>query len=702
MVRTWRLKHRTLLPRICVLSAALAILQDAISPSKIKMPCHGLALSTPGGIPYQELWQKCLAGRGSGYPSTGGMCIPSNSGFVSHAIRDKKMCEELSKNASLPFIESMLFNTWRAASMKTRPAWEETAEKAIQKFGYPMVLKPIRGSGGMKVHLVRTKEEFFAASKDLSSDTGFLLSPFISSSAEVRVIVGSKVTDRAGGLKVEPLVLGVYEKTLPKVTGDGTSTISSLIDAMKLPQNLEHLRKEFKDYVGSQGMLEEVPGKGTQVDVNWKFNQKQGSVASRVEEVDPAIAAIVALALEAARVMTLAFGSVDILITDEGPKILEMNEFVVTDLMDLHESKAIEIIQDQLEVADKLRKEYYRIAGNLARTADREQDSGNIEPEIKKERTYEQRTANQINIIKELANKYNFTYISRSFGFVQILVDPEGIRMHRSLNHHGSLNSVAAADVTSNKVLTADMLAEAGVPHVPHIELHFEENVDAAFAQVRGFQEKDAESRVVIKGRSGSSGKGCYLCKTKREVDKAVFQPNMNPCVSPYMEAVKEFRAFVLGGEVVSVYAKELPTVVGDGNKTVAELLREKGDNEIQFSRFVDKLQKELTNEIESYIPEKGEAYPLTWKFNMKYGCTASQVPLGQELEVEELAASASKALGASGAVDILQLANGSFTVMEMNSNPGIDELIKQMPSNAYEWLELRLLIDREIRKMWN
>ena len=447
-------------------------------------------------------------------------------------------------------------------------------------------------------------------------------------------------------------------------------------------------------------MLEEVPGKGTQVDVNWKFNQKQGSVASRVEEVDPAIAAIVALALEAARVMTLAFGSVDILITDEGPKILEMNDFDDTDLMDLSESKAIEIIQDQLEVADKISKEQFRIAGNLARTADREQDSGNIEPEIKKERTYEQRTANQINIIKELANKYNFTYISRCIGFVQILVDPEGNRMHRSLNHHGSLNSVAVADVTSDKVLTADKLAEAGVPHVPHIELDFEENVDADFAQVRGFQEKDAESRVVIKGRSGSSGKGCYLCKSQLEVEKAVFQPNMNPCVSPYMEAVKEFRAFVLGGEVVSVYAKELPTVVGDGNKTVAELLREKGDNEIQFSRFVDKLQKELTNG--SYIPEKGEVYPLTWKFNMKYGCTASQVPLGQELEVEELAASASKALGASGAVDILQLANGSFTVMEMNSNPGIDELIKQMPSNASEWLELRLLIDREIRKMWN
>ena len=227
MVRTWRLKHRTLLPRICVLSAALAILQDAISPSKIKMPCHALSFST--------LSQKCLAGR-----------IPFNPGFVSHAIRDKKMCEELSKNASLPFIESMLFNTWRAASMKTRPAWEETAEKAIQKFGYPMVLKSIRGSGGMKVHLVRTKEELFAASKDLSSDTGFLLSPFIPASAEVRVVVGSKVTDRAGGLKVDPIALGVLRKTLPKVTGDGTSTISSLIDAMKLPPNLEHLRRSSK------------------------------------------------------------------------------------------------------------------------------------------------------------------------------------------------------------------------------------------------------------------------------------------------------------------------------------------------------------------------------------------------------------------------------------------------------------------------
>ncbi|CAK9056959.1 unnamed protein product [Durusdinium trenchii] len=716
MAETRRVRHRRMIVLwMGVLVAALATRNRGSSTK----PAFSRLTQTPGGTPYEKLWENGVRSleeydRESrtlfcGSYATKGMTAPANSNLVSDTIKDKKMCEEILKLAGFPFLESILWATQEAKSMKNRLPWRDLAEETIGQFGLPMVVKPVRGSGGNDVKLARTKEELFKNCKDLAGKPqqfALLFQPYFNASSEVRVIVGTRVRNNATGLKVEPVVLGVVKKTLPKVTGDGSSTILELIDSMDMNAGIEHMREEFKKHMQCQGMLDMIPGEGTDVAVYWKFNQVQGGAAVPMDLLADGWESLTQLALKAAREVTLGIGSVDILVSEEGDaRIVEMNEYVLTDLMDiLPEETFNKTIADQIRVALQINEEMYRLAGEVTQkevqkmTYDKQQPM-NAEVESQKERTYEEKSRNQVAILKGIAKKHNMDLTLLSQGFVQFFKDISGMSMQRNLKQHGSLNTPATSDVTSDKVRTANLLEKAGLPVVPHKEPLLEEDFDAALAEIESLQEGDPQGRVVIKGRYGSGGISCRLCYEPLKVSDALLELH-NPCVSPFIkEVVKEFRVFTNGGVVAAIYAKEFPYVVGDGDKTVNQLLDEYCEKRVGAFRYKDKLKKELRNA--SDIPEKCEQVPLTWKLNLAYGCEVSQVSLGEEPKVEELAASASKTLQVSGAVDILQLANGSFVVMEVNSNPGVDNLIRLNTPVAEFVLELRVLIDQRIRQMW-
>jgi len=67
--------------------------------------------------------------------------------------------------------------------------------------------------------------------------------------------------------------------------------------------------------------------------LNWKHNLGQGAIARTIVDPLRETPALAQLAVNSARAINLVFGSVDIVVTDSGPKVLEINAGVMMEAL---------------------------------------------------------------------------------------------------------------------------------------------------------------------------------------------------------------------------------------------------------------------------------------------------------------------------------------------------------------------------------
>ncbi|MCC6155589.1 MAG: hypothetical protein IT367_17600 [Candidatus Hydrogenedentes bacterium] len=75
--------------------------------------------------------------------------------------------------------------------------------------------------------------------------------------------------------------------------------------------------------------LTRVPEPGEIVPVNWRHNLGQGAVPQVIDESAPEYMEITSLAIQAAASLGVALASVDIVATQDGYKVLEMNSGIM-------------------------------------------------------------------------------------------------------------------------------------------------------------------------------------------------------------------------------------------------------------------------------------------------------------------------------------------------------------------------------------
>ena len=132
-----------------------------------------------------------------------------------------------------------------------------------------------------------------------------------------------------------------YKKNKPVVYGDGISSIRDLL--------LKFNNRFFKDKL-NDSVYDRVLNKGEEFEYSWKFNLSQGAIASEITDRDLYIK-LENIALNASSSVGLNFGSVDIIVTEEGQAlILEMNSGVMVD-------NYIEQFRDGYEKAKRLYKD---------------------------------------------------------------------------------------------------------------------------------------------------------------------------------------------------------------------------------------------------------------------------------------------------------------------------------------------------------
>lgn len=193
--------------------------------------------------------------------------------------------------------------------------WERLAAW-FKEWGGDVVLKDNNGTGGYDVYRARSMREVEAAAyRILQRCTGLSICPFVEIEREVRVVLLDGHAELC------------YEKLRPRVVGDGVRTVSELaVDALRSggvsPSDLSEL-----------GPIARVtPAPGVAVPLRWKHNLGQGA---RPRRLDPAeieagpLAGCIRLAAHAAGAIGLRFGSVDLVVVDGQPRVLEVNSGVM-------------------------------------------------------------------------------------------------------------------------------------------------------------------------------------------------------------------------------------------------------------------------------------------------------------------------------------------------------------------------------------
>jgi glutathione synthase/RimK-type ligase-like ATP-grasp enzyme len=265
------------------------------------------------------------------------------------------------------------------------------------------------------------------------------------------------------------------------------------------------------------------------------------------------------------------------------------------------------------------------------------------------------------------------------------------------------LNLAASHQVVCDKSATSEVLTAAGVPCVPHIVYLHPEMVKFVPTQRGNWSLmlatcEDLGWDVVVKENTGTGGRGVQRIRDALTLEHAVytlFQRNSAICLSKYYDADHEIRCVLLDGKVELAFAKQRPSVTGDGSSTVLELIAHaKGGIDRATRQLLESAEPD-TARLFGAVPAKGSEFLLNWRHNLGQGATAlllsdadaeSGTPQGPSalghaaMRARQLAIQAAQSLNLRfGSVDVLLTREGP-KILEVNGGVMMEFIARGMP----------------------
>jgi len=262
----------------------------------------------------------------------------------------------------------------------------------------------------------------------------------------------------------------------------------------------------------------------------------------------------------------------------------------------------------------------------------------------------------------------------------------QGVHQKRIRATMTSQTSALATDIASDKELTLDLLANAGLP-VPRSQAV--RDVDRALSAAKriGFP-------VVVKPLDGNHGRGVQLDLRDEDAVRDAFPIAQRESkrgwvlVESYVTG-NDYRVLVVGGHMAALAERVAAHVVGDGTHTVAELVEETnadprrgvGHEKVLTRIKVDDAAVELVRS-QGYamtdVPAKGEVVRLTLTGNMSTGGISIDRTLEAHPDNVEIAENAARVVGLDVAgIDFIApdiaepVRESGGAIVEVNAAPG-------------------------------
>lgn len=284
-----------------------------------------------------------------------------------------------------------------------------------------------------------------------------------------------------------------------------------------------------------------------------------------------------------------------------------------------------------------------------------------------------------LEIIYEICKKHSICITS--FENTSVLCLSYKKERHFIWSRRFDLNSAIASRLADNKFETYRVLQSHGIPIVECHKLsrigteEYENSAESNLCVCKSLLEQ--YGTVVIKPNNSYEGKSVYRCSSMKDIETAlqsIYSSYKFIVVSPYINAINEYRTFFLNGTILLIYKKCLPCITADGKSTLMELLVAQS---YDFKMINHQLYQEL-----NHIYPNGQKIFLNWKFNLTQGASCQIIEKSDLYsKLSNLAIESANAIGISFAtVDIIEEGNGKLTVLEINAGVAMDQFIQQVP----------------------
>ena len=288
-----------------------------------------------------------------------------------------------------------------------------------------------------------------------------------------------------------------------------------------------------------------------------------------------------------------------------------------------------------------------------------------------------------VELIYEICKELNIKIEELSYGWIYKLTKDGKIRYigRKSFD----INNVESSIIASDKYATYEVLKSQNIPIIEHKIIFDPEKRKDYMSKEEIIQIISSEfmknGKIVVKPNTGETGKDVFRCCSIKEIEKIVkelLKNNSSISICPYYDIKNEYRVFYLKGEVLLIYKKIKPFVIGDSKSSLKELV-----SKLNLPKN-DVVEENLSKLDLNYIPENKEKIELSWKHNLSGGATPKIIEKNDKVykEVERLAIKAGKTLNMIFAtVDIIETDKDSFYVLEINSGVGATLFSKLAPN---------------------
>ncbi len=280
----------------------------------------------------------------------------------------------------------------------------------------------------------------------------------------------------------------------------------------------------------------------------------------------------------------------------------------------------------------------------------------------------------------------NFQVLERTANFIKLEND-EKIHYIKQATQT-SLDNYSSVLLMDNKQLTKKLLKENGISTADGKQYFDLKTANDDF----GCFENQA---IVIKPNTTNFGMGITIIKNNndRKIYKRAleigFENDETVLIEQFIEG-DEYRFFVISNRVEGILNRVPANVVGDGKKSIKELVVKKNDNPIRGKSYRSPLEKLNLGEAESIslasqsfdfntIPPKNEIVYLRENSNISTGGDSIAVTELVHQSYKDIAVKAAKALNVSiTGLDMIikdstvPATPDNYCIIELNSNPAI------------------------------